>query len=157
RVGSTSWMDQSPDGKVLAVPLVEDVVLFEAPTGEYIRSLKGPGGNVVWVSFSRDGQLLAATTWRGGQGGGVRGGGLRADRELYTNTLPGPKVSGAAAFSSDGKRLVTEGDERLQVWDARSGQEVQTVELHPGGVPSLCFSPDGRRLAVALYHGKGVK
>src|SRR5262249_10795913 len=34
RVGSTSWMDQSPDGKVLAVPLVEDVVLFEAPTGK---------------------------------------------------------------------------------------------------------------------------
>src|SRR5262249_12805420 len=49
------------------------------------------------------------------------------------------------------------GGDRLRVWDARSGEEVQAVELHPGGVPSLCFSPDGRRLAVALWHGQGVK
>jgi WD40 repeat protein/tRNA A-37 threonylcarbamoyl transferase component Bud32 len=155
--GGTAWMDQSPDGKLLAVPLVEDVVLFEAPTGECIRSLKGPGGNVVWVTFSRDSGLLAATTWHGGQGGAVRVWDLRADRELYTNPIPGPKVAGAAAFSPDGRRLVTEGDERLQVWDARLGREVQAVELHPGGVSSLCFSPDGRRLAVGLWQGKGVK
>jgi WD40 repeat protein/tRNA A-37 threonylcarbamoyl transferase component Bud32 len=157
RVGSTAWMDQSPDGKVLAVPLDEDVILFAAPTGVYRRSLKGPGGRVVWVTFSRDSQLLAATTWHGGWGGALRVWDLRAGRELYTNPQPGPKVGGAAAFSIDGKRLVAEGGEQLRVWDARSGQEVQSVELHPGGVPSLCFSPDGRRLAVALWHGKGVK
>jgi eukaryotic-like serine/threonine-protein kinase len=157
RAGGTAWMEQSPDGKVLAAPLDEDVVLFETPTGNYIRSLKGPGDRVVWVTFSRDSGLLAATTWHGGRDGAVRVWDLRADRELYTNPLPGPKISGAAAFSADGKHLVTEGDERLQVWDARSGQEVQAVGLRPGGVASLCFSPDGRRLAVALFNGKGVK
>jgi WD40 repeat protein/serine/threonine protein kinase len=157
RVGGTAWMDQSPDGKLLAVSLDDDVILFGATTGAYIRSLKGPGGRVVWVTFSRDSQLLAATTWHDGQGGAVRVWDLPAHRELYTNPQPGPKVSGAAAFSADGKRLVTEGDERLHVWDARSGEEVQSVELHPGGVGGLCFSPDGRRLAVALWHGKGVK
>src|SRR5207248_11090673 len=35
--------------------------------------------------------------------------------------------------------------------------EGQTVALHPGGVPALRFSPDGRRLAAALWHGQGVK
>jgi WD40 repeat protein len=157
RVGNTAWMDQSPDGKVLAAPLHEDVILFEATTGEYIRSLKGAGGRVVWVNFSRDSQLLVATTWHNGQGGAVRVWDLPADRELYTNPQPGPKVGGAAAFSADGKRLVAEGDDMLRVWDARSGQEVQTVELRPGGVPSLCFSPDGRHLAVALWGGQGMK
>jgi WD40 repeat protein/serine/threonine protein kinase len=157
RVGRTAWMEQSPDGKVLAVPLDENVILFEAPTGEHIRSLKGPGGRVVRVTFSCDSQLLAATTWREGTGGAVRVWDLDARRELFTNSQPGPKVSAAAAFSADGKRLVAEGDERLQVWDARSGQEVQTVEVHPGGIGGLCFSPDGRRLAVALWDGKGVK
>jgi WD40 repeat protein len=157
RVGGTAWMDQSPDGKVLAVPLDDDVLLFEATTGTYIRSLRGPGGRVVWVTFSRDSQLLAATTWHEGREGDLRVWDLRADRELYTNPLPGPKVSGAAAFSADGKRLVTEGDERLQVWDARSGQDIQAVELRPGGIGGLRFSPDGRRLAVALWHGRGMK
>jgi WD40 repeat protein/tRNA A-37 threonylcarbamoyl transferase component Bud32 len=157
RVGNTAWMDQSPDGRVLAVPLDADVVLFEAPTGAYLRSLKGPGGRVVWVTFSRDSRLLAATTWREGTGGAVRVWDLDARRELFTNPQPGPKISGAAAFSPDGQRLVTEGDERLQVWDARSGQEVQAIELRPGGVGSLGFRPDGRHLAVGLWNGKGVK
>jgi hypothetical protein len=157
RVGRPSWMDQGPDGKVLAVPLDEDVVLFQAPTGTHLQTLKGPGGRVVWVTFSRDSQLLAATTWHEGSGGAVRVWDLRADRELYTNPQPEAKASGAAAFSPDGRRLVTGGGERLQVWEARSGQEVQAVELRSGGVPSLCFRPDGRRLAVVLWHGQGVR
>jgi WD40 repeat protein/serine/threonine protein kinase len=157
RVGSTAWMDQSPDGKVLAVPLDEDVALFEAQTGAYARSLKGPGGRVVAVTFSRDGHSLAATTWDEGWAGAVRVWDLRADRELYTRPIPGPKVSGAAAFSADGQHLFTEGHERIHAWDARSGGEVLTQAIRPGGVGSMCFSPDGRHLAVALYHGKQVK
>ena len=35
-------MQQSPDQMTIAVPLDEDVVLFEAPTGKYLRSLTGP-------------------------------------------------------------------------------------------------------------------
>jgi WD40 repeat protein/tRNA A-37 threonylcarbamoyl transferase component Bud32 len=157
RVGGTAWMQQSPDGRVLAVPLDEEVALFEAPTGAHLRSLKGPGGRVVWVTFSRDSRLLAATTWNEGMGGAIRVWDLAAGQELFTKPQPGPKVSGAAAFSPDGNCLVSEGDERLYVRGARSGREIQSVELRPGGVPSLCFSPDGRHLAVALWHGKGVK
>jgi WD40 repeat protein/tRNA A-37 threonylcarbamoyl transferase component Bud32 len=154
--GPTAWIDQSPDGRVLAVPLEEDVVLFEAPTGAYLQTLKGPGGRVVWVTFSRDGRLLAATTWRDGVADAVRVWDIDTRREVFTNPQTGPRVSGAAAFSPDGKRLITEGDERLQVWDARSGQELQAVDLRPGGIATLCFSPDGRRLAVAGWHGKRV-
>ena len=157
RVGSTSWLEQGPDGKVLAVPLDEDVILFEATSGAYIRTLKGPGDRVVWVSFSRDSQLLAATTWHGDSGGAVRVWDLHAGQQLYTNPQPGPSVPGPAAFSPDGSRLVIEGGQRLQVWDARSGREVQTIEASLGGAPSLSFSPHGRHLAVAMWHGKGVK
>jgi WD40 repeat protein len=157
-VGGTAWMDQSPDGRILAVPLDEDVVLFEAQTGTYQRTLRGPGGRVVWVAFSPVGQALAATTWREGWGGALRVWDVEAGHERFTRPLPGAKVSGAAAFSPDGTRLIAEGsEERLEVLDARSGRQVQSVELRPGGVPSLCFRPDGHRLAVALWHGKGVK
>jgi WD40 repeat protein len=157
RVGKMDWMDASSDGKLLAVPLEEDVALFDAHTGEYLRSLKGPGGQVAWVTFSRDSHLLAATTWNEGKNDAVRVWDLRTDQEWFTNPMPGPKISAAAAFSADAKHLVGEGGERLFVWETRSGQEVQTVELRPGGVASLCFSPDGQRLAVALWWGQGVK
>jgi WD40 repeat protein len=82
---------------------------------------------------------------------------LRAGQELFTNPIPGPKVSCAAAFSADGKRLFTEGEGRIHVWDVRLGRQVQDLELNPKGIGSLCVSPDGRRLAVALYYGRSVK
>jgi WD40 repeat protein/tRNA A-37 threonylcarbamoyl transferase component Bud32 len=159
RADSINWMAQSPDGKVLAVPLYEDVVLFAAPTGEYLRSLKGPGGRVVFVSFSPDGRLLAATTWHEGFDGAVRVWDLPAGRELYTNQAPGHRLSGATAFSPDGKCLVTEGSKRIHVWEARTGKILQTLDGQVGGVGHavMSFSPNGRRLAVADWNGKRVK
>jgi WD40 repeat protein/serine/threonine protein kinase len=156
RLGQTAWLDQSPDGKVLAVPLDDDVILFDVPSGKYLRTLKGPGGRVFVATFSRDGRLLAATTRYEAVGGSVRVWDLNADRVLYTNPQPGPTISCAAAFSPDGKSLYTEVNGRIHALDARSGQQVQTLELPPGGVSALCFSPDGRRLAVANWTGRRV-
>jgi WD40 repeat protein len=150
-------MQQSPDEKILAVPVEGDVVLFEVQTGKYLRSLKGPGGRVICVSFSRDSQLLAATTWYEGWNGAVRVWDLRADKELFTRPVPGSKTRGANAFSADARRLVAEGSERLHVLDAQSGEEIQTVPIAPGGCGLICFSPDGRRLAAALWQGRNVK
>jgi WD40 repeat protein len=157
RIGQTSWMEQSPDGRLLAVPLDEDVVLFEAPTGTYLRTLKGPGGRVFYLTFSRDSQLLAASTRNEAVGGAVRVWDLPADRVLYTNPQPGPTISCAAAFSADGKHLFTEGNGRIHVWESRTGERVLELEIHPQGVGPMCVSPDGRRLAVAVYYGRCAK
>ena len=37
----------------------------------------------------------------------------------------------------------------MKVWDAMSGQETLTLKGHIGGVSSVAFSPDGKRLAAA--------
>src|SRR5262249_45862742 len=60
-------------------------------------------------------------------------------------------------FSPDGKRLASscfnhgwEGgpaDGEAKVWDAATGKEILNFRGQPGGVLSLGFSPDGRRLA----------
>jgi WD40 repeat protein/tRNA A-37 threonylcarbamoyl transferase component Bud32 len=157
RMGAMNWMQQCPDGKVLAVPVEEDVVLFATPTGEYLRSLKGPGGRVVRVSFDCDSRLLAAMTSQEGEKGAVRVWDLHANRHLYTKPVPDPRVSGGTVFSPDGKCLIAGGWKRIHVWDARTGKVVQTLDGLVGGLGSMSFSPDGRRLAAAEWDGKRVK
>ncbi len=73
-----------------------------------------------------------------------------------------PSMLYACAYSADGKFLAT-GDKvgHVVVWDATTGRQVKTLEcpimytwdprqrIHSiGGIRSLAFSPDGKRLAV---------
>jgi WD40 repeat protein len=37
----------------------------------------------------------------------------------------------------------------VKVWEVGTGQEVRTLKGHTGGVSSVAFSPDGKRLASA--------
>jgi WD40 repeat protein/tRNA A-37 threonylcarbamoyl transferase component Bud32 len=157
QANSLNWMDQSPDGRLLAVPFDKDVVLFAAQTGEYLRSLQGPGGRVVCVTFSRDSRLLAATASYEEMRGAVRVWDLQAGQELYTNPVPDPRISGAAVFSADGKGLLVAGWKRIHVWDARTGKPVQILDGQAGGLAKLNFSPDGRRLAGADWDGRRVQ
>jgi WD40 repeat protein len=41
----------------------------------------------------------------------------------------------------------------VKVWDATTGQETLTLSGHTGGVTSVTYSPDGRRLASASQDG----
>jgi WD40 repeat protein/tRNA A-37 threonylcarbamoyl transferase component Bud32 len=157
RIASIEWPCQSPDGLVLAVPLDEDVVLFEVKTGAFQRTLKGPGGRVLRVTFSRDGQLLAAATLYHRGTNAVRVWDLRAGRELYTQQHSGTRAVHALTFSADGNRLFSQSAERLCVWEARSGQERQAVANPAESNTRICLSPDGRRLAVAGVAGNGVR
>jgi WD40 repeat protein/tRNA A-37 threonylcarbamoyl transferase component Bud32 len=52
-------------------------------------------------------------------------------------------------FSPDGKQIATSRSSRVTVWDARSGEEINTLVGHNGKVENLVFSPDGKRLASA--------
>ena len=60
-----------------------------------------------------------------------------------------------AAFSPDGKRIVTGGyhDNTVRVWDAATGKELRHYEGHTATVAGVAFFPDGKRIVSASGDG----
>ena len=57
----------------------------------------------------------------------------------------------SAAFSPDGKRIVTASDDKTaRLWDADTGKPIgEPLKGHDGMVRSAAFSPDGKRIVTA--------
>jgi WD40 repeat protein/Flp pilus assembly protein TadD len=150
----------SPDGVQIAVGPLDDrgdgvLRVFDARTGEETLAVKLPWSQFAPV-FSPDGSRLA----KADGDGVVRVFDARSGQE--TLTLKGPAKGGAAfvrsaqfevpVFSPDGSRIAvpplpTHSDGVVRVYDARTGQEVFTLE-GPASLGALVFSPDGSRIAV---------
>ena len=55
-----------------------------------------------------------------------------------------------AAFSPDGKRIVTASEDKTgRVWDAETGREIASLNGHQDRVWTAAFSPDGKRIVTA--------
>jgi WD40 repeat protein len=142
------WMAQTGDGRLLAVPSGDNILLFDAPTGTLLRTLTGHTSGACRPAFSPDGKRLAS-----GSGNFIlRVWDVASGREELT--LTGHQLwVWCVAFSPDGKRLVS-ADARgtVKVWDPQ-GELLSTFAGHTGGVHHLAFSPDGKRLATASHDG----
>ena len=134
----------SADGKTLASGgNASNVKLWDADTGELLRTLGGHSKDVVSIAFAPDGNTLASGSkdktiklWD------ARSGELLRTLEGHTDTVR------SVAFAPDGNTLASGSiDETIKLWDARSGELVQTLEGHTSLVLSVAFAPDGSTLA----------
>src|SRR5262249_41977664 len=95
------------------------------------------GGRLLWTTpFS--------TELEGKLAGGALSTRLRRQLNGHSNSVV------RAAFSGDGKRVVTASeDTTARIWDAESGKEIAGLQGHAGPVRSAAFSGDDRRVVTA--------
>ena len=58
----------------------------------------------------------------------------------------------SVAYSPDGRRIVSGSEDKtVRVWDAETGDALQTIHGHSEWVTSVAYSPDGRRLVSGSW------
>lgn len=141
--GGASSLTFSADGQWLAVGARNGGLrLYDTRTGEAIQntpSLLLPH----LLALSRNGYMLAAR-----RGATVEVWDLRAGRLLHVLQGHRSRIS-AAAFSPDGKRVVTASwDKTARVWDLATGRLLVSLPPQSRAVQFVAYSPDGATLAV---------
>ncbi len=145
---AVSSVSFSPDGKTIASGSWDYTIrLWNASTGETIRTLTGHRGSVRSVSFSPDGQILASGSyddtirlWNASTGNTIR-------------TLSGHRSTVlSVSFSPDGQILASgSSDDTIRLWNALTGDTIRTLSGHRDSVYSVSFSPDGQILTSGSW------
>lgn len=133
----------TPDSRYL---LTSTYRLFEVATGILVRTLKGEpakghdyNNDHNAVAISADGKQAAilsasqVTMWE-----------LKTGRQMWSTPLYGTP-GGAIAYSPDGRFVFGARFDKIWVYNAANGQELQALTLEKY-VQSIVVSPDGRRM-----------
>jgi uncharacterized delta-60 repeat protein len=140
----------SPDGKYVVSGSYDNTArVWEVVTGREVNRMTY-GGIVFSVAFSSDGMYVLS----GGcdkphvESGGCVNGSARVSHALTGEEVARMTYNDAvtsAAFSPDGKYVVSTDGYSAQVWEIATGKEVAHM-ADDAGVSSVAFSPDGQHV-----------
>jgi WD40 repeat protein len=153
-------VDYSPEGRSLAEPFPScgtlrkqsiisgsadsTVKLWDAETGDLVRTFSAQQGDVWKVQFSPDGHLIAAI---GMDNTGVYLWSISG--ELLVTLIGHTNVVRSLAFSPDSQLLATASfDACWRLWDVQTGTMLGCYPGHTNWVWDVTFSPDGKLLAT---------
>ncbi|MHC1766224.1 MAG: WD40 repeat domain-containing serine/threonine protein kinase [Verrucomicrobiia bacterium] len=144
RVTGVNLINFSYDGKLLACTANDRMVIYAMDGFQPVNEFRGYFPWPCRPSFSPDGVLIALPIL---QEGLIR----LVDRLNNENiaVLDEPDTAGAARFSQDGSYLLTSGPSHVRLFRLDLAPERLHLPGHVSGVPGVCFSPDGSRLASA--------
>ncbi len=151
----------SPDGKVVAAGRGNQVHLYDAKKGDYLKTLidpqlKTPDGKeakaahislVESMAFSPDGKTLATGSFQELTLWDIEKGTVKDRLSGFADRVT------AIAYSPDGKEFATAGgppaeDGEVKVFTAAGKQELDIRNGHSDTVYAVAFSPDGKKLAT---------
>lgn len=123
--------------------------IWDATTGQLMRTLDGHQQSVWAVAWSPDGRFLASgdstggvSIWNTDNARRISG---HSDHESTINSI---------AFSSDGQWLASaSGDNTVHLRSVKSGRLLQVLKGHSAAVHSLSFATDGTFLMTASIDG----
>jgi RNA polymerase sigma factor (sigma-70 family) len=132
----------SPDERLMAVNSLDgEVVLWDRATGQIHLTARGAA-----IAFAPDSRSLAMTESDGGSLEIIE---TETGSELW-KTASGWGQGRRAAFSPDGKTIITDEGGMLRFFEVASGRErLGSLEAHEGGVSIVRYTPDGRHIVTA--------
>ncbi|MGF2035354.1 MAG: WD40 repeat domain-containing protein [Nostoc sp. CmiVER01] len=142
-LGEISSVAISPDEHYLAVGSCQhpksNVQVYNLNSGKLIHTLLGHQKPVNCIAISPDGQILASGSNK------IKIWNLHKGNRICT--LWHSSAVNAAAISPDGTILASgSSDNKIRLWNPRTGDPLRTLNGHSGGVKSVIISPDGEIL-----------
>ncbi|MEX2214803.1 MAG: prenyltransferase/squalene oxidase repeat-containing protein [Phycisphaeraceae bacterium] len=143
--GAITSIAFSPDQSMLATASIDGTIkLWDAKTGNLIRTLTGHKSWVNSVAWHKDGNWLVT----GSSDGTVRIWDAKTGDVLHDFAMTKAEVR-SVAVSNNGK-LIAAGERygMVKVWDTETWQERYTLKENSGDVWAVAFSPDSKTLAA---------